>query len=141
MTMFGKLVVVLVLAFLAYPAGAQETHSVYRPDGTHIFDVRFFGVGDGPFVPTQPLPMESTWNLSPLQKAKILEAVRYWGELITPVPGQLPAVVNVGAAGNPDNAAGGSDTLRVGDFNMQLIQAGLLGHPVPVEKLYTLCRV
>ncbi|NYT66214.1 autotransporter domain-containing protein [Alcaligenaceae bacterium] len=126
----GKIVVALALALPAYPLSAIEIQPIYRPDGTHMFDIRFYEVGDGTFTVVGDTAMESTWNLSQLQKAKIAEALRYWAELITPVPGELPALVNVGSTDMPGNAAGGSDPYEIGDITMSGIQAILQGHQI-----------
>ncbi|MFA5488357.1 MAG: hypothetical protein WC284_03980, partial [Candidimonas sp.] len=136
MKTLGPLAIALALAFPASSSKAQEIRPALRPDGTHIFDARFFNMGDGYFMEEQdegeeaPSPKESTWNLSSLQKDKIFEAIRYWGELITPVPGQLPGIINIGTSNREGNAAGGSDPQQVGDMNLTQIQAAIQGHPV-----------
>src|SRR5690606_15017859 len=74
---------------------AYDSHLVYRSDGQAMFDIRFFDPTDGPFM-TPSNPRVSTWSLDSAQKGKILRAMQYWADVIRPVPGHLPAVVNVG---------------------------------------------
>ncbi|ECA9146177.1 autotransporter outer membrane beta-barrel domain-containing protein [Salmonella enterica subsp. enterica serovar Montevideo] len=104
---------------------AGESYLVYSPQNIAVFQVRFFDVGDGPFMSDGPKTLESTWDLSQQQKEKILDAMRYWAEVITPRPGQLPAIINVGTY-NVDNAAGSSDfidnSVIVGDSVISLTQ-------------------
>lgn len=65
---------------------AGENYLVYNPHNIAVFEVRFFNVGDGPFMPDWPNASESTRS-SPATKRKILDAMRYWAEVITPARG------------------------------------------------------
>lgn len=105
---------------------AGESYLVYSPQNIAVFQVRFFDVGDGPFMPAWPQPAESTWDLSQQQKEKILDAMRYWTEVITPRPGQLPAIINVGTF-DVDNAAGKSDSVGNGVISLTKLQGALSG--------------
>lgn len=75
------------------PAAAITTHVVNDPQGTPFIALRFFDVGDGVFG----FGDESEWNLSDLYKNQIIDATRYWAEVIKVVPGENPAIINVGA--------------------------------------------
>lgn len=105
---------------------AGANYLVYSPQNMAVFEVRFFDVGDGPFMPDWPQPLESTWDLNQQQKEKILDAMRYWAEVITPIPGQLPAVINVGTF-DVANAAGSSNTVVNGFTSLTQLQGALNG--------------
>lgn len=123
-----KLFITAALASL-FPGSnsyAGESYLVYNPQNIAVFQVRFFDVGDGPFMPNWPQPSESTWDLNQQQKEKILDAMRYWAEVITPRPGQLPAIINVGTF-NDVNAAGSSDSVTDGVISMTQLQGALNG--------------
>ncbi|MBT0723615.1 autotransporter domain-containing protein [Rosenbergiella sp. S61] len=105
---------------------AGESYLVYNPQNIAIFQVRFFNVGDGPFMPHWPRAYESTWDLGQHQKEKILDAVRYWAEVITPRPGQLPAIINVGTF-DVNNAEGSSDSVNNGVISQTQLQGALNG--------------
>ncbi|EEP94932.1 hypothetical protein yaldo0001_4440 [Yersinia aldovae ATCC 35236] len=49
---------------------AGESYLVYNPQNIAVFQVSFFNVGDGPFMPDWPQPSESTWNLDQQKKRK-----------------------------------------------------------------------
>ncbi|AXF75783.1 autotransporter domain-containing protein [Erwinia tracheiphila] len=103
---------------------AGESYLVYNPQNIAVFQVRFFNVGDGPFMPGWPGAYESTWDLGQQQKEKILDAMRYWAEVITPRPGQLPAIINVGTF-NDENAEGSSDSVTDSIISLTQLQGAL----------------
>ncbi|MEB6336161.1 autotransporter outer membrane beta-barrel domain-containing protein [Serratia rhizosphaerae] len=105
---------------------AGESYLVYNPQNIAVFQVRFFNVGDGPFMPNWPIDSESTWDLGQQQKEKILDAMRYWAEVITPRPGQLPAIINIGTF-DVNNAAGSSDSVSNGVISLTQLQGALNG--------------
>ncbi|AJJ61307.1 autotransporter outer membrane beta-barrel domain-containing protein [Yersinia aldovae] len=105
---------------------AGESYLVYNPQNIAVFQVSFFDVGDGPFMPDWPQPSESTWDLGQQKKEKILDAMRYWAEIITPKLGQLPTIINVGTF-NDDNAAGSSDSVSDGIISLTQLQGALNG--------------
>ena len=107
-------------------AYAGESYLVYSPQNIAVFEVRFFDVGDGPFMPNWPSASESSWNLGQSQKDKILDAMRYWAEVITPRAGQLPAIINVGTF-DVSNAAGSSDSVNNGVISLTQLQGALNG--------------
>lgn len=109
-----------------YSTYAAESYLVYDPKNTAVFQVRFFDVGDGPFMGEPVDPYESTWDLNRQQKEKILGAMHYWAEVITPKPGQSPAVINVGTF-DVVNAAGFSDLITHGAGSITQLQAALNG--------------
>ncbi|ERK08885.1 hypothetical protein L580_1429 [Serratia fonticola AU-P3(3)] len=119
-----RLLITAALACLN--AYAEESYLVYGPKHTAVFQVRFFDVGDGPFMGEPADPYESTWDLNRQQKEKILVAMHYWAELITPKPGQSPAVINVGTF-DVVNAAGFSDLITHGAGSITQLQAALNG--------------
>lgn len=105
---------------------AGESYLVYNPQNIAVFQIRFFDVGDGPFMPAWPQPSESTWDLNQQEKGKILDAMHYWAEIITPRPGQLPAVINVGTF-DVANAAGSSEPVTDGVISITQLQGALNG--------------
>ena len=122
----------LAIAFPTMSVHALESHIVYNPQGVAVFDTRFFDVGDGPFMPGEDddgneIDQVSTFNISAHQKAKILNALRYWAGVITPAPGQLPAIINVGTF-NDANAAGYSPLASNAPFSLTQLQAALTGN-------------
>ncbi len=105
---------------------AGESYLVYNPHNIAVFEVRFFNVGDGPFMPDWPNASVSTRDLGQQQKEKILDAMHYWAEVITPSPWQLPAIINVGTF-NDENAAGSSDSVTDGIISLTQLQGALNG--------------
>ncbi len=87
---------------------AGESYLVYNPHNIAVFEVRFFNVGDGPFMPDWPNASVSTRDLGQQQKKKysmlcitglrLLPPARgnclplsMWGRLTTRMP-QVPAI-------------------------------------------------
>jgi outer membrane autotransporter protein len=66
-----------------------------------FMQVRVFSVGDGAYADDN----ESTWNLSADQTEQVLAAVRYWAELISVIPGNNPAIINLGTYDDPGASA------------------------------------
>ncbi|WP_447889163.1 autotransporter outer membrane beta-barrel domain-containing protein [Serratia fonticola] len=112
--------------FASHYSYAADSYLVYNTNNVAVFQVRFFDVGDGPFMPDYPQPIESTWDLNQQQKEKILDAMRYWAEIITPKPDQLPAIINVGTFDDV-NAAGSSESVTDGVITITQLQGGLNG--------------
>lgn len=126
----------ITTALISNAALAIENRTVFGPEGNVVFDVRFFDMGEGPFMPgdgpDEP-PASSTWTLNANQKDKIEAAIQYWAELITPTPGQLPVVINVGTF-EDENAAGDAGHLVDGAASVTTIQAALQGKdPGPLD--------
>lgn len=125
--MIKNLVLAVSLAFGCTNAQAYTSQMVSDPSGQIVFDVRFFDVGDGPFMEDEPdAPSQSTWNLNQPLKDGIIEAIARWAEIIKAKPGQLPAVINVGTF-SEENAAATSD--HFGTQGLTLLQAALTGSP------------
>jgi uncharacterized protein YhjY with autotransporter beta-barrel domain len=115
---------------LAMPGGsalAFESHFVHDPDGEAVFEIRFFGPGDGPLTEDLGKPIESTWSLSAQQKSSILSGISYWAEVIKLAPLGIPGVVNVGADDSPQNAYGMSQPNGGHPVYLTNIQAALQG--------------
>ncbi|MDN6859031.1 autotransporter domain-containing protein [Pseudomonas sp. CAN2814] len=72
--------------------------------------------------------MTSTWNLDEQQKSQVMDAMKYWANVITPAPGIRPAILNVGTFNTDDNAAGSSgDGPDVGGHIITQLEAALTG--------------
>ena len=103
------------------PAAAITTHVVNDPQGNPFIQLRFFDVGDGAFAPHQ----ESAWNFGDLYKGQIIDAAGYWSEVIKPIPGQNPAIINVGTLNGIAGAAASSHNATLLDGSPTTVQAAL----------------
>ncbi len=103
------------------PAAAINTHVVNDPQGTPFIQLRFFDVGDGVFG----FGDESEWDLSDLYKNQIIDATGYWAEVIKVVPGNNPAIINVGALIGGIGAGAGSHAATMLDGSPTTVQAAL----------------
>jgi outer membrane autotransporter protein len=127
----NKVTMAISLAAASLSLSAQETQLAYNQLGIPVFEIRFFDVGDGPFMPDDSAPMSSTWNLNALQKSKIKSAIDYWATVITPAAGQPLAIINVGTSETKDNASGSSSPAVEGQGpSLTKLQAVLTGQPV-----------
>ncbi|MGC4010208.1 MAG: hypothetical protein QM805_15205 [Pseudomonas sp.] len=104
---------------------AQDTRTILTPGGQPIFEIRFFDVGDGPFQTDEDKPVLSTWNLDEQQKQKILQGVTYWANALTPAPGQLPVVINVGTYDEENATGAGGRAPSEDKVFITQVQAGL----------------
>lgn len=82
-------------------AQAIDYYDIEDANGNPFMQVRIFNVGDGIYGDGE----ESTWNLSQPETDQVLAAVRYWAEMITVVPGNNPAIINLGTNGDPGASA------------------------------------
>ena len=95
-----------VLYLTSLPSMAYDERIVLAPNGNEVFRLRFYSMGDGQYMNPEPdMTGESTWNLSERQKHNITAAASYWAEIIQPVPGSSPPVVNIGTV-DDENAFG-----------------------------------
>lgn len=115
-----------VFLWLSSPSYAEESHLIYTPQNTAMLQIRFFGVNDGPVTLYEGKPLRSSWDFNQQQKEKILNAARYWAEVITPVNGKLPAIINVGTF-NENNAVGDSVRYFNGSTRLTKLQSVLEG--------------
>lgn len=122
----NRLVLAVSLALAGHCAQALENRLVYGADGQPTFQARFMDVGDGPVMGVGDEVLQSTWNLGSLQKDKITEALKRWAEIIKPVPGQLPAIINIGTD-DDDNAFGYSVPIPEGQASLTQLQRVLFG--------------
>jgi subtilase-type serine protease len=86
----------IISAFSSTTAWSIEERTTLDKNGVPIFQMRIFGVGDGPFYVEDGEPQASAWNLNAGQIDGVKSALDYWGELIRVVPGKNPALINVG---------------------------------------------
>ncbi|KXF75318.1 outer membrane autotransporter [Paramesorhizobium deserti] len=118
-----------LLSIPAFPAMALENQIIYNPQGTAVFEVRFFDKDDGPFAGDPDIPddaYKSSWNQNAQQKEKVLAALGYWAEIIKPQPGHLPAIINVGTY-DDEGASGGSSYTSYDPSSLTKLQAALQG--------------
>lgn len=122
------LVLCCTLSLLVPQLSIAEIHTVYDPAGRAVFHVQFFGAEHPPIMQGES---QADWSLTDRQKAKILQAISTWAEIIQPAPGTAPAVIHVGTIGSQDNPgardvnAFGASSLVIGDpqGNTQLAAA------------------
>jgi hypothetical protein len=107
----------LALSTTLSQAHAYDERSVRNSTNQEIFKVRFYGIGDGNYS-GQSEPESSAWNLDASQKNKILSAVGYWADILHPLPGLGPAILNVGTVEDV-NAFGGSPQASIDDSTDQ----------------------
>jgi subtilase-type serine protease len=90
--------IVLALLFPNAEVNAEDNYSISDPQGKSIFQVRIFNKGEHP-APTSINPevraIQSTWTLPSGQRDQILDAIRYWTEIIQPAPGHVPANIDI----------------------------------------------
>ncbi|MGB3437079.1 autotransporter outer membrane beta-barrel domain-containing protein [Achromobacter sp.] len=120
---------VAALSLGSTSAQAVETYEVNDSQGVPFMLVRVFGVEDGPYTDDDDDgPEKSLWNLSSSQKAGMLGGLRHWAQTINVVPGQAPAIINIGT-NNDDNAYAYSPLVD-GDQNLPTqVQAALQNRP------------
>ncbi|MCP1751970.1 hypothetical protein [Bradyrhizobium elkanii] len=88
---------VAVHALLATPGQAIETYDIKASNGVPFMRVRIFGTGDGIYCCGETgKPESSLRNLSRGEIDQSLAAIRHRAEIIKVVPGQSPAIVNIG---------------------------------------------
>ncbi|HKM37676.1 MAG TPA: autotransporter outer membrane beta-barrel domain-containing protein [Thiopseudomonas sp.] len=121
----------LSLALPVYSAQAIEYRTVYTSTGLPAFELRFFDVGDGPFIGDAETSYLSTWNLSNKNKDDIATAAKKWTDILQPKEGQLPGIINIGTF-DALNAAGDSGmNYGEGDlFTESHLLAAMQGHAI-----------
>ncbi|MFA5702737.1 MAG: autotransporter domain-containing protein [Advenella sp.] len=102
MNKLKTLALAISLSFMAPSAYAIEEQLITSPTGQTVFKLRFFGIGDGSFMPADRDPRESTRTISALDRSKLISALSYWAEILKPAPGALPAIIKTGALSIPD---------------------------------------
>ncbi|XIA61984.1 hypothetical protein ACFIOY_19985 [Bradyrhizobium sp. TZ2] len=105
-----KTITIIVLAaqtLLGPPSRAVETYDVRDSNGVPFMRARIFGPGDGPFCcgggdePEHSQRIVPQWEID-----HSLAAIRHWAEIIKVMPGQSPAIVNIGGIrGNTASAS------------------------------------
>ncbi|MBX8803273.1 autotransporter domain-containing protein, partial [Ochrobactrum sp. MR28] len=103
------------------PAAAITTHVVNDPQGKPFIELRFFDVGDGDFAANN----QSTWNITDIYKNQIINATGYWSEIIKLVPGENPAIINVGTNTADWGAAASSPNATMQNGSPTTVQAAL----------------
>lgn len=123
----NKVSLAISLATASFALSAQENHFIYNQQGAPVFEIRYFNVGDGPFLNNGEKDISSTWNLNADQKKKVQSALGYWASIIQPPPGMSPAIINVGSF-NDENAGGTSGIVKNDSaFTISQLQAAFLG--------------
>ena len=108
-------------------AQAYESERLVDSTGASIFEVRFFGPDDGAYGEITDI---SRWKLADWQREQIKEGIQYWADVIKVVPGQAPAILNVGTTWQPDNAFGDGRLVRGAPVIRTQAAAALQNQPV-----------
>ncbi|MFT0891349.1 autotransporter outer membrane beta-barrel domain-containing protein [Pseudochelatococcus sp. G4_1912] len=94
----AKILALAASTFLVAPVSwAIETYDVNDTRDVPFISARIFNTDDGPYSPESV----STWNLSQVEKDKLLLAIKHWAEIIKVIPGNSPAVINIGTYDDP----------------------------------------
>ena len=94
--------------FVSDTAQAYESRYVSRPDGSPMFELRFFDQGEQFYEPDEDSDYISSWTLSEEQKNGVVDAVRLWTDSLAPVSRNTSTlVINVGTF-DVDNAMAAS---------------------------------
>lgn len=116
-------IVLAVNALLGSPSRAVETYDVSDSNGVPFMRARIFGTGDGPYWKDGDSPERSLRNLPQWEVDHSLAGIRHWAEIINVIPGQSPAIVNIG--GIPDYTAYAN--FRTSPDGGTNVQAALMG--------------
>lgn len=84
---------VIIFILLPAVAGAADGEEVRTRDGKSLFLIKFYGPNDGTYSDEND---RSVRSFTADEKAGIVQAVRYWAEVIRPGMSFLPASLNVG---------------------------------------------
>ncbi|WOH63783.1 autotransporter domain-containing protein [Bradyrhizobium sp. BWA-3-5] len=86
-------------ALLATPGQAIETHDIRDSNGMPFMRAQIFNTDDGPYFDDEDAenkPQFSERNLSRWEVDQSLAAIQHWAKIIKVIPGQSPAIVNIG---------------------------------------------
>ncbi|WP_249168302.1 autotransporter outer membrane beta-barrel domain-containing protein [Bradyrhizobium elkanii] len=89
-------IMLAVNALLGSPSRAVEIYDVSDSNGVPFMRARIFGIGDGPYWGEGDSRQRSLRNLPQWEVDHSLAAIRHWAEIINVIPGQSPALVNIG---------------------------------------------
>ncbi|VVE85565.1 outer membrane autotransporter [Pandoraea sputorum] len=101
---------------------AADVRELEDRKGVPILRVRFFGTDEGRFA--------SAWDLSAAGKSEALAGLRYWAQRLEAVPGQTPAIINVGTVWNATAAGGSPLAPPAGPHSPLQVQAAIQNRPV-----------
>ncbi|HEC7758708.1 TPA: autotransporter domain-containing protein [Salmonella enterica subsp. enterica serovar Muenchen] len=117
----------LALGLSSLSAGALDRQIVYNARGVPVFETRFFDTADGPFMGDNDDFLVSTWRMNSQQMSKIVNALNYWAQVLTPPAEPLPSIINVGTY-DEKNAAGYSAMVsETAPFSLTKLQAAFAG--------------
>lgn len=121
-----KLAIAIVAALPLCSAQAVETYDVRNNSGQTVFKLNFYGPTDGSYFNEEGAPQHSSWGLDDAQKAQVISAAQRWADIIKPLPGKLPGVINVGTF-DDENAGAMSPDVSDAAFSLTQLQAVLQG--------------
>ena len=132
-----KVVTPVALAVLcaATPSLAFESRNVDHGTGKTIFEVRFFGPGDGYYLEEGTHKKTSAWEWQPHLVDQVVQGIGYWAQILRPQGDQGPAIVNVGTDQTRGNASFSSPQANQRTDHRTLLQRQLQGLPVDPEDM------
>jgi subtilase-type serine protease len=125
----------LISGLFTQPAWSQEAQTILDKNGIPIFEMRIFGTQDGPYgYDDYGNYASSSWNLNADEKSRVIASAQYWADLIQVVPGQNPAIINVGTYDAPGASAQSPLTDEDQAGAVTKVQAAITGLPPgPIE--------
>jgi len=121
-----KLAIAIVAALPLCSAQAIETYDVRNNNGQTVFKLNFYGPTDGSYLNDDGVPKHSTRVLDDAKKSQVISAAQRWADIIKPLPGKLPGVINVGTF-DDENAGAMSPDVSDAAFSLTQLQAVLQG--------------
>jgi subtilase-type serine protease len=92
---FNRIICVVTLLY-GLPAHAIDYFNVKDAQGKDFIELRFFSTSDIAYDGDEDDPIRSTWNLSAIQKERLIDGVSYWGNIIKRSANGAKAIFNIG---------------------------------------------
>ena len=101
-------------------AHAFTPHTIFNLNGNPVFELRLFYPQDGYFTGDDT----STWSFDPATLERTYSAAQHWVDIFKVIPGQNPAIINVGTE-DEENASALSSAAKEQNGAGALIDAAL----------------
>lgn len=131
-----SIIACLIQAALFAPSSyAVDSIDIKNNSGQTIFTAKIYGTQDGPYTDNNNKPSKSTWNLDNNSKINILQGLTYWAQMLKPVAGQSPVIINIGTI-DDENASANSPPVESGPgLAVTALQAMFQNIPVKSDDL------